>query len=148
MHFVSQKNYVKMDLMLITKCIRCKLDWQPWHTSVHSGRPTVPRELDESHHDDLHISRQSAPRSSPHLRLMGHSPFAPYLATLVAQPPCVFCYSSTRSLSPALGVFWDTTGPQMHSLQARLEKLAHVRSFGTFNSSARARRVAPRTSPH
>ena len=92
------------------KCIRCKLDWKSWHTSDHSGRPTVPRELDESHQEHLHTSPQS--------------------------------------LSQTLGVFWYTTGPQMHSVQARLEKLAHVRSFGTSNSTARARRVAPRKPPH
>ena len=51
-------------------------------------------------------------------------------------------HTSPQSLHRAHGVFWVTTEPQMHALHARLEKLTHVRSFGTFNSSARARRVA------
>ena len=56
--------------------------------------------------------------------------------------------SSPVSPGQTPGLFPQTRRPQVHLLQARMEKLAHVRSFGTSNSSTRARRVAPKTPPH
>ena len=56
----------------------------------------------------------------------------------------------TRSspLRETRGVFLYAAGPHIHSLQARMEKLALIRSFGAFKGTARARHVTTRTPPH
>ena len=57
-------------------------------------------------------------------------------------------HTSPLSRSQTLVAFSYATRPQVDLLQARMEKLAHVRSFGARKGTTTARRAAPRKSPY